>query len=101
MTLFESKRQELLDRFYFSNGQCCAGCDWWRSVNSQAGECIKAAPVDGEQRYAMLNIVFSSMPLIGAGHPFTSKGHYCGDFKDNFDWASLSAHYLRRIGRAP
>lgn len=40
-----SDRQELLDKFYFAHGPSCAGCDWWRSLNSRVGECLKSAPV--------------------------------------------------------
>ena len=93
-----AKRQEILDRFYTQNGPCCAGCDWWHSANSVAGECHKAAPVAGEQRGAMLGITYSSLPL-GAGHPFTLREHRCGDFKDEYDWGSLPLLYLKRIGR--
>lgn len=94
----QERSQELADRFYTLNGPCCAGCDWWRSAKSVAGECIKSTPVAGEQRYAMLGVSGTSLPM-GAGHILTFREHHCGDFKDDFDWSSLSPHYLRRIGR--
>ncbi len=92
-------RQELLDRFYTQRGPCCAGCDWWHPVNTVAGECRRSAPVPGEQRIAMLGMRSTSL-LIPAGHVMTLREHHCGDFKDEFDWSSLPAAYLRRIGRA-
>lgn len=91
------ERQEQLDRFYFRHGPCCAGCDWWRSINVGIGQCIKAAPVSGAERLAMIGIDWGSMP-VGAGHPFTKRKHVCGDFKDDFDWSSLPAHYRRSVG---
>ena len=91
--------QEVLDRFYTVNGPCCAGCNWWHHANSVAGECRRSAPVAGEQRYAMLGIYGSSLPMT-AGHVMTMREHHCGEFKDDFDWLSLPSLYLRRIGRA-
>lgn len=90
-------RQEQLDRFYFQKGPCCAGCDWWRSISVGAGECLRSAPVSGPQRIAMLGMDWSSLPLQ-AGHAMTPRSHWCGEFKDDFDWKSLPAHYLRKIG---
>lgn len=89
--------QEHLDRFYFAHGRCCAGCDWWRSINSIAGECTNAAPVSGVERMDMLGIDWSSH-RFGAGHPITSREHVCGQFKDEFDWASLPLPYRKRVG---
>jgi hypothetical protein len=91
--------QEAVDRFYSANGPCCAGCDWWSHHNSVAGECTKSAPVSGEERYAMLRIYTPSLPTA-AGHVMTRRDHRCGDFKDAFDWSTLPAAYLKRIGRA-
>lgn len=34
----------------------------------------------------------------GAGHVMTPRAHRCGEFKDAFNWSSLSSAYLRRIG---
>jgi hypothetical protein len=90
--------QELADTFYVANGPCCAGCDWWHRLNSLAGECHRSAPVPGEQRVAMLGMQSVSL-APEAGHVMTKRDHHCGEFKDGFDWASLPAAYLRRIGR--
>lgn len=92
--------QERLDRFYFENGPCCAGCDWWRALNSVAGECTRSAPVSGEQRFAMLGIHGASISL-SAGQILTKLDHRCGDFKDDFDWPSLPLAYLRAIKFRP
>jgi len=90
-------RQEFHDRFYFQRGPCCAGCDWWRSLNSRVGECTKSAPVAGRTRYAMLGMEGSSL-LLTAGHVLTRMDHDCGDFKDDFDWTSLPLPYRKRVG---
>lgn len=90
-------RQEFLDRFYFQRGPCCAGCDWWQSINSLVGDCTRNAPVSGSDRWAVLGIHGSSAPA-DAGHVVTRRDHVCGDFKDEFDWPSLPPHYRRRIG---
>jgi len=93
------KDQAAIDRFYWANGSCCAGCDHWRSLNAVAGECTKAAPVPAADRPAMLGMT-GVMLHIGAGHPFTPRDHLCGDFRDGFDWSSLPKSYLRQIGAA-
>lgn len=93
--------QEWCDRLYWSNGPCCAGCDHWSRILASAGECTKAAPVGGRERIAMMGLHSCSLPLE-AGHPMTPATHKCGDFKDEFDWSTLSPWYLRSIGyRAP
>lgn len=92
-----SDLQEHIDRYYLEHGQCCAGCDWWRALNSAAGECSKSAPIPGRNRYAMLGMHGASLPME-AGHALTKRDHRCGDFKDEFDWRSLPPAYLSRIG---
>jgi hypothetical protein len=92
-----STRQEILDRFYWEHGHCCAGCDWWRSISALVGDCTKSAPVSSEERSSMLGI-YPSWPPIPAGHVVTPREHTCGDFKDNFDWSSLPLPYRKRIG---
>jgi hypothetical protein len=90
-------RQELLDRFYFKNGSCCAGCDWWRSLSSLVGDCTRHAPVKSEQRWAMLGIEKCSLrPSVG--HVVTQREHVCGDFKDEFDWTTLPLSYRKAVG---
>lgn len=81
----ETKTQLLVDRFYKENGPCCAGCDWWRFINSAAGECIKNAPVSDSERLAMLGISKTTLPA-GSGHIMTKRDHVCGDFLDTYDW---------------
>lgn len=89
--------QENIDRFYFTHGQCCAGCDWWRSLSSLVGDCTKSKPVDGHTRWEMLGIEKCSLKPM-AGHIVTARDHVCGDFKDEFDWTSLPLPYRKRIG---
>ena len=98
-TLLElsAETQDSVDAFYWSHGPCCAGCDWWRYWNSLAGECLRSAPVPGSERIAMLEMTSCSRPLE-AGHVMTVRDHHCGEFKDTFDWNSLSLAHRRRIG---
>jgi len=92
-----SAEQEFIDKFYWQHGPCCAGCDWWRSFNSVVGECLKSAPVSGQEVVDMLGISGTTQRLE-AGHIMTMCEHHCGDFKDDFDWASLPLPYRRRVG---
>ncbi len=91
---------EIADRFYMNHGKCCAGCDWWAQVNSLVGECTRTVPVSGVQRVSMLNITSASLSPR-AGHSLTPREHYCGEFSDQFDWLTLPAAYLKRIGWPP
>lgn len=79
--------QESIDRFYRAHGPCCAGCDWWRWMNSMVGDCTRRAPVGAKRRWSMLGIEGSSL-APAAGHVVTARDHVCGDFKDDFDWSS-------------
>jgi len=89
--------QESVDAFYWKNGPCCAGCDWWRHFNAVAGECTASAPVPSTQRGHILGGHNLSME-IGAGHVFTPREHLCGQFKDEYDWKSLNLVYRKRVG---
>src|SRR3569833_212145 len=93
----EDDRQEILDRFYFKNGSCCAGCVWWRSLSVLAGDCTRSAPAPGKDRWNMLGIEGCSLKP-SSGHIVTQREHVCGDFKDEFDWTSLPLPYRKRIG---
>jgi len=88
--------QEGVDRFYWDNGPCCAGCDHWNWISAYAGSCTKAAPISGEQRLGLLDMSGISAP-VGAGHPLTLRHHHCGEFKDDFDWSTLPLDYQYRI----
>lgn len=81
-----SKLQAFVDAFYHTHGKCCAGCDWWRYINSSVGECTRSAPVSGGERVGMLGMTGCSLKL-GAGHVLTRRDHVCGDFKDEYDWS--------------
>jgi hypothetical protein len=88
--------QYYADKFYFENGECCAGCDYWERHNSIVGECKKSAPVSEKERLGYLRMEGMSIN-IGAGHVLTKRGDKCGDFKDVFDWENLPPTYLRKI----
>lgn len=90
-------RQEMLDRFYWRHGPCCAGCDWWRSISAMTGECTAAAPVSSAERLAVVGIEGCSLPPA-CGHPLTPRDHHCGSFRDEFDWTALPLPYRKRIG---
>jgi hypothetical protein len=92
-------RQEFLDRFYFQHGPCCAGCDWWRSINSLIGDCHRTAPKFSDaERWGMLGISNVSYTRKSVGHAITRRDYHCGEFKDEFDWSSLPLPYRKRIG---
>lgn len=90
-------QQVASDTFYWKHGPCCAGCDWWRRLNTMIGECTQSAPVSGRERMSMLGITVLSCN-VDAGHIVTPRDHYCGEFADTFDWPSLGPFYLRKIG---
>jgi len=89
--------QEYIDKFYWQNGPCCAGCDYWRHINSLVGDCSNSAPVSGRERTDVLGIEQTTMRLP-AGHIMTERDHHCGDFKDDFDWTTLPLPYRMRVG---
>ncbi len=93
----ETAVSRILDRFYVEHGPCCAGCDWWAHANSLVGECRRSRPVSGAERVDMLGIRSSSL-RPSAGHILTRREHRCGEFRDEFDWTTLPAPYLRQIG---
>lgn len=94
---FQRWYQEDCDKFYWKHGRCCAGCDHWSSEQGHIGECTLAPPVSGLQVMRSMGIEWSSY-TPAPGQPWTSRDHVCGAFKDDFDWASLDADYLVRIG---
>lgn len=75
------RTQAIVDAFYKAHGPCCAGCDWWRWCNALVGECTRAAPVAGAERFAMLGMTGCSL-TPEAGHIMTPREHVCGEFKD-------------------
>jgi hypothetical protein len=83
------KTQKYVDDFYLKNGDCCAGCDHWRFLNSYVGECMKSAPVSGDDRISILDLERVSMSIeVGSGHVMTKRDHLCGYFVDTYDWNS-------------
>lgn len=94
---FDRWYQEECDRKYWTLGQCCAGCDFWNSEMGWSGECRAAGLVPSDEVFASIGIVSWSGPKE-PGFPLTSGDFWCGKFKDDFDWSTLDAAYLRKIG---
>jgi len=94
---FERWHQELMDRYYWSHGPCCAGCDHWSSEGGYNGKCAAAGVMSGSDVLRSLGITFSTF-IVEPGFPFTRHDFYCGKFRDDFDWASLPMEYLDAIG---
>ena len=95
---FERWYQERLDRFYWQNGKCCAGCDHWSSEAGDMGQCNASPPVSGHQVLKSMGIEWTTLPDPPPGQPYTKHDHVCGTFKDEFDWACLGEVYLKAIG---
>lgn len=96
---FERAYQERLDSFYWKHGRCCAGCDHWSSMAGDIGQCHAAPIVSGTDVVRSLGMTFCSYNPA-PDHPYTKRDHVCGTFKDEFDWSTLDADYLKRIGAA-
>lgn len=94
---FSEWYQEKCDKLYWQNGPCCAGCDHWQSDSSLTGRCTNAPILSGQDVMRSIGAHFSSY-TPPPGHPFTEAQHKCGMFKDDFDWSTLDAEYLKRIG---
>jgi hypothetical protein len=73
--------QNKIDEFYRKNGQCCAGCDFWRWHNSVAGDCIKSNLVSGRDRASFLGIKNLSVE-VESGHVITPRDYHCENFQD-------------------
>lgn len=67
-------RQRNIDAFYREHGPCCAGCDWWRHMNSLVGECLQSKIVGGSERSAMIGMVSASLNP-GAGQTTIASSH--------------------------
>lgn len=94
---FDKWYQEVCDTDYWKFGQCCAGCDFWNSEKGYSGECRAAGIVSGREVLASIGIVSWSGPLK-PGYPMTHGDHWCGQFRDEFDWSILDRDYLGRVG---
>ncbi len=95
---FDKWYQAECDRMYWSQGQCCAGCDHWQSSMGLTGECSAGGVLSGHD--VMMSITgggFSSY-TPPSGYPFRPAGHWCSLFKDEFDWSSLEPEYLFSVG---
>lgn len=94
---FASWHQEECDRTYWAKGQCCAGCDHWQSDAGWSGKCTAAGIVSGAGVLRSLGIVSCSY-VPPPGFPYTEAEFHCGKFSDAFDWSTLPAEYLEKIG---
>jgi hypothetical protein len=89
--------QEVCDSIYWKFGPCCAGCDHWSSYAGLSGQCTAASIVSGADVLRSMGITWSTY-IAKPGHPYTEAKHRCGLFSDTFEWSTLEADYLRRIG---
>lgn len=72
--------QAYVDAFYAKNGPCCAGCDFWRWINTAVGECVRHAPDPSHDAAGGLDIQGWSGPPSST--MLTKREHWCGDFQD-------------------
>lgn len=94
---WSAQYQEMCDKAYWKNGQCCAGCDHWQSDAGFIGFCSAAGIVSGEDVMRSMGISFSTY-RFKPGFPSCRASDHCGKFEDSFDWSTLEADYLRTIG---
>ena len=85
------------DRRYWKYGQRCSGCDYWASLAGNWGECQRGGIVSGSDVLRSMGITFSTH-IPPPGYPSTEEGHWCANFKDDFDWSILESEYLTSIG---
>jgi hypothetical protein len=75
--------QEKIDSYYHAHGPCCAGCDFWRWINSRVGECVRMPPNQSHDAAAALGMLGSSLRSTSN---LTTREHWCGEFRDTHDW---------------
>lgn len=73
--------QHYVDTFYAKTGPCCAGCDFWRWLNSVVGECVRMPPNQSHDTAAGLGLTGCSHPKSTAN--LTYRNHVCGEFRDS------------------
>ena len=94
---FDLWYQKEMDKLYWKNGPCCAGCDHWMSDKAGLGICGDSKIMSGADVLRSMGITFCSYtPPPGQVH--TKAEHHCGRFKDDFDWSTLDPEYLEEIG---
>ena len=94
---WQAQYQEACDKRYWSRGPCCAGCDHWASESSLTGTCNANGMVSGLDVIRSMGLTFCSY-IPPPGFPYTEADFHCGKFRDDFDWSTLDADYLERIG---
>lgn len=73
-------RQGHVDAFYAKHGPCCAGCDFWRWINTGVGECVRLPPNQSHDAASGLGMHGVSLPVSSSN--LTRRDHLCGEFKD-------------------
>ena len=94
---WDMEYQQTCDSIYWKEGQCCAGCDHWKSDMALSGRCAAAPIMSGEDVIKSLGWSWSTY-TPPPGHPFMDARDSCGAFTDNFDWSTLDRGYLSKIG---
>jgi hypothetical protein len=75
-----SDLQDYVDAYADKHGPCCAGCDFWRWINTGVGECIRHAPDPSHDAAGGLGVNACSLPPSST--MLTRRDHWCGDFED-------------------
>lgn len=89
--------QECLDRLYWKQGPCCAGCDHWRHLNALVGECCKEGLPNlalGRRRMSLIRGLSNAI----IRNAITARHDHCVSFVDGFPWEAMPLSYLERIG---
>ena len=95
---FDEWYQEKMDAYYWKHGPSCAGCDHWSSEQGLVGYCLNSKIMSGVDVAASMGIISSSAQHMPPSYATTKHDYKCGNFKDEFDWTTLSTEYLKKIG---
>lgn len=95
---FSEWYQKKCDTIYMTNGPCCAGCDHWTSDKNLSGQCQAGGILSGRDVMASITGGGFSSYTPPPDYPYRAAYHHCSLFKDDFDWSTLDAEYLKDIG---
>lgn len=76
-----ARLQRHVDAYADKFGPCCAGCDFWRWINTAVGECVRHAPDPSHDAAAGLGL--HGVSLGKSSTMLTKRDQWCGDFSDN------------------